>query len=288
MINHLNGEKYMKLRLSWLFISLFVVVSYLLPSFSVKAEEEQTDPSFSILLLGVDTGDLGRIEQGRSDVLQIMTVNPTDKHITLSSIPRDTYVNIPGYYMDKINHAYAFGGVDLSKETVEGWLDITIDHYVVVNMSGLKEIVDAVDGVTVVSPTTFSIGNYNFFEGEETYLDGDAALAYARERYTSGGDYARQARQREIIESVMKEAVKPTVLKNLPQMLTAFSENIDTDLNLMDMLALFTKYANADYTVDNYQFSGEGAMIDGIYYEMIYDSSYNEIVSYIKEDLQLD
>ncbi|UUX33670.1 LCP family protein [Fundicoccus culcitae] len=280
----------MKKGLIWLVVMLFMSM---LPVGMAQAEEgtssdTASEKSFSVLLLGVDTGDLGRIEQGRSDVMQIMTVNPSEQHITLSSIPRDTYVNIPGYYMDKINHAYAFGGVELSKATVEEWLGITIDNYVVVNMSGLKEIVDAVNGITVVPPTSFSIGGYDFVEGVETRLDGEAALAYSRERYTSGGDYARQGRQREVIEAVMKEAVNPAVLANLPQLLNAFSDNIDTDLDLMDMLSLFTKYANSDYTVDNYQFTGEGAMIDGIYYEMIYDSSYTEILGYIKADLQVE
>lgn len=124
---------------------------------SVKREDSARDTAvdlskqeaFSVLLLGIDTGDLGRTEQGRSDTMMVATVNPQDKQTTLVSIARDTYVPIIGHENnaeDKINHAYAFGGAAMSMATVENYLDIPIDHYVAINMKGLKELVDAVGG----------------------------------------------------------------------------------------------------------------------------------------------
>lgn len=79
---------------------------------------------FSVLLLGIDTGDDGRVEQGRSDTTIVATVNPRDKQTTLVSLARDTYVDIPGQgKQDKLNHAYAFGGASLAMDTVENYLN---------------------------------------------------------------------------------------------------------------------------------------------------------------------
>ena len=98
--------------------------------------------------------------------------------------------------------------LELSLSTVNNFLDTNIENYVVVNMAGLKEIVDAVGTIEVTPPTSFSIGGYDFVAGVTTELDSDMALAYARERYTSGGDYARQERQREIVQAVMQKATE--------------------------------------------------------------------------------
>ncbi len=113
-----------------------------------RAEGPRTTPvdlakqeSFSVLLMGIDTGDLGRVDQGRSDTMMVATVSPEDKQTTIVSIPRDTYVEIVGHNTtDKINHAYAFGGAAMAMDTVQNYLDIPIDHYVSINMKGFKRI----------------------------------------------------------------------------------------------------------------------------------------------------
>lgn len=89
---------------------------------------EQVKDPFSVLLLGVDTGDLGRSEQGRADSIMVMTVNPTSNESKIVSILRDTYTEIVGHgTTDKINHAYVFGGVSMSVNTVQNLLTILID-----------------------------------------------------------------------------------------------------------------------------------------------------------------
>ena len=136
----------------------------------------------SILLLGVDTGALGRTEKGRTDSMVIVTVNPHTEQTTLVSIPRDTYAEIVGYgTWDKINHAYNFGGTAMSINSVQSLLDIPVDFYVIVNMSGIKEVVDAVGGVDVDSPIAFNQNGYSFVVGTN-HLDGEAALAFSRMR----------------------------------------------------------------------------------------------------------
>ncbi|EMF0416318.1 TPA: LCP family protein [Enterococcus faecium] len=98
------------------------------PAKREQAVDLEKQNSFSVLLLGIDTGDLGRTEQGRSDTMMVATVNPKDKKTTIVSIARDTYVPIVGHGTDdKINHAYAFGGAAMSMDTVESYLDIPMD-----------------------------------------------------------------------------------------------------------------------------------------------------------------
>lgn len=252
---------------------------------SPKRINAQESRSKSILLLGVDTGDLGRSDHGRSDVMMLLTVNSSTELITVTSIPRDSYVMIPGYYMDKINHAYAFGGAELSMQTVENWFDINIDNYIVVNMAGLKEIVDAVGGIDVVSPSTFTISGYDFVEGVETNLDGDKALAYSRERYTSGGDYGRQERQRQIVQSLISKMASFDSILNFQNVFSTMSSNIETDLNFLDLVQLFADYRQLATNIEFYQLSGGGTMIDGIYYDLIYDESFNEVISNLSAQL---
>ena len=105
---------------------------------------EERDP-FSILLMGIDTGALGRTEQGRSDSMMVVTVNPEKKQSTIVSLDRDIYTQIVGYNtIDKLNHAYAFGGEAMAMDSVENLLDIPIDHYVTINMQGMRDLICAI------------------------------------------------------------------------------------------------------------------------------------------------
>ena len=100
---------------------------------------------FSVLLMGIDTGDLGRTEQGRSDTTMVVTINPKENKSTMISLDRDILTDIVGNdTQDKLNHAYAFGGAEMAINTVQELLDIPIHHYVSINMKGLKDLIDAV------------------------------------------------------------------------------------------------------------------------------------------------
>lgn len=194
---------------------------------------------FSVLLLGIDTGDDGRVEQGRSDTTIVATVNPRDKQTTLVSLARDTYVDIPGQgKQDKLNHAYAFGGASLAMDTVENYLNTPINHYVSINMAGLKELVNAVGGIEVNNNLTFSQDGYDFTIGKIS-LDGEQALSYSRMRYEDpNGDYGRQERQRKVIEGIVQKVLSLNSVSNYQEILTAVSDNMKTDLSFDDMKKL--------------------------------------------------
>lgn len=256
-----------------------------------SANLNSKDP-ISILLLGVDTGDLGRTERGRSDTMMVVTVNPNTKKSTIMSIPRDTYTEIVGYGIsDKLNHAYAFGGNSMAINSVQNLLDIPIDYYVTVNMAGIQEIVNAVGGVDVVSPLTFSQDGYTFYQGEVNHLDGNAALAFARMRYEDPeGDTGRQARQRIIIEGVVNKVTSASTLVNYQNILGSLSNNVQTNFQMKDYLALQgNDYLAAARNIISEQMGGSGGMgDDGIYYNWLSEEELYRVQSLLQSELELD
>jgi len=250
---------------------------------------QQEEKPFSVLLLGIDTGDMGRVDQGRSDVMMVATVNPNTNRTTITSIPRDSLIDIVGYgTQDKINHAYAFGGVAMSVNTVQNLLEIPIDFTVSVNMQGFEDIVDAVGGVTLTPTDTFSQDGFQFYEGQSTFMDGTMALAYSRNRYDTGGDYGRQARQRQLIDGILHSALNVSTLWNYNEILASLQGNVHTDITFEDMLTIFNNYRGAIDTIENFQLSGSGSMIDGVYYEILDSSSLAEVINQLQYELELN
>lgn len=252
---------------------------------SEKVLFSKRDP-ISILLLGVDqrAGD-----RGRSDSLILMTVNPKDQSMKMVSIPRDTRTEIVGKgTTDKINHAYAFGGVDMAVNTVEKFLDVPVDYYVQVNMESFKDIVDAVGGVTVNNDLNFDYDGYSFKKGNLT-LDGKEALAYSRMRKQDPrGDFGRQMRQRQIIEGVIEEGASVQSLANYGTILDTIGTNVRTNLTFDDMKQIQSNYKDARHNVEQLQVDGKGEKIDGIYYYAVSDATREALSSKLKQHLNLN
>ncbi|WP_341961951.1 LytR family transcriptional regulator [Planococcus maritimus] len=246
----------------------------------VKFDEQ--DP-FSVLLLGVDEREDDR---GRSDTMVVMTINPKTESTQMVSIPRDTYTEIVGRgTMDKINHAYAFGGIEMSMDTTEKLLDIPIDYVVQVNMEGFEDIVDAVDGVTVNNSLAFD----GFQEGEID-LNGEEALDFVRMRYEDPrGDFGRQDRQKQVIQGVMKKGASINSLWNYKDIFDALGQNVRTNMTFDEMVDVQRNYQDAVANVDQMIVEdGYGETINGIWYYMMDDAELAEIRSTLKEHLELD
>lgn len=239
----------------------------------------QDKKPFSILLLGVDTGADGRIDQGstnqgaaNSDTIIVATVNPTTNKVTMTSIPRDTVAEIvgrPQQDVEKINSAYNYGGEKMAIATVSQLLNVPLDYYMTINMGGLEKIVDAVGGVDVDNPFAFTssyTGGQHFPKGEQ-HLNGSMALAYARMRHEDAtGDYGRQKRQQQVIKSIIKNALSVGTLTHLQKLLDSVSTNMRTDLTTDDMLAIFSNYRSAAKDVASQTLQGQDAWIgDGAY-----------------------
>ncbi|MFR4955667.1 LCP family glycopolymer transferase [Enterococcus gallinarum] len=242
--------------------------------------------SFSVLLLGIDTGDLGRTDQGRSDAIMVATVNPTDGQTTIVSVPRDTYVDIVGHgTTDKINHAYAFGGAAMSMDTVQKFLDIPIDHYVAMNMAGIKELVDAVGGVDVNNDLKFE-NEGNTFDIGKIHLNGDQALSYTRMRYDDpNGDYGRQGRQRNVVAAVAKKALSLDGVSQYKEVLSAIEGNMKTDMDFGMMQKIALDYRDAFKKVEQVQMQGDGFMQDGISYQRVSGDELKRVQQILKEQL---
>lgn len=257
-----------------------------------SSREEQTvnldrKSPFSILLMGIDTGDFDRVEQGRSDTMMVMTVNPNTNKTTLVSIPRDTYTEIVGRgTLDKINHAYAFGGPAMAINSVQNLLDIPIDYYVSVNMKGIQQIVDAVGGITVTATNTFNQSGCSFVKGQNYQMDGQMALAYSRMRNVDG-DYARQGRQREVVLATVNQIASFDTILNYQSVLQTMEDNVSTNLKFDEMVSVFLNYRSAITNIEEVQMSGSGSTMGGIYYEIIPEEEINRISGLLKSELEI-
>ncbi|WP_033827735.1 polyisoprenyl-teichoic acid--peptidoglycan teichoic acid transferase TagU [Bacillus andreraoultii] len=242
------------------------------------------DP-FSVLLLGVDQR---KNDRGRSDTIIVMTVNPRKESIEMVSIPRDTRTEIVGRgTVDKINHAYAFGGVEMSMDTVENFLDIPIDYFVQVNMEGFKEIVDSVGGVTVNNDLDFTYEGKHFPKGQIT-LNGNDALKFSRMRKQDPrGDFGRQLRQRQIIEAVVREGASLKSLTNYGDIFSALGNNVKTNLTFDEMVDIQANYRSAVKEIDQKQLKGSGTKINKIYYFVVPDEERTAIQDMLKEHLEI-
>lgn len=258
---------------------------------SEKRDDEvnfrQKDP-FSVLVLGVDEceGD-----KGRSDTMIIMTVNPSLNSTKMVSIPRDTYTEIIGHgTKDKLNHAYAFGGIEMALSSVENLFDMPIDYVVEVNMEGFQKVVDAVGGVTVQNNLAFTQDDFNFPKGKIT-LTGEEALSYIRMRKEDPeGDWGRQNRQRQVIQGVLNEGKSITTLLNYREIFDAIGKNIKTNMSFDEMIDIQKNYRNAADTIEQLRFeNGTGKrMEDNIWYYMMDEEELDEIGGLLKQHLGLE
>ena len=240
---------------------------------------------FSVLLLGVDEREGDR---GRSDTIIVLTVNANQNSIKMLSIPRDTRTEIMNHgTTDKINHAYAFGGEEMSIATVENLLDIPIDYYVRINMEGFKDIVDSVGGIQVQNNLDFSNGGHHFSTGHIN-LNGDQALSFVTMRYDDPkGDFGRQERQRQVIQGVISKGASLSSVTRFYNIFDALGRNVRTDLTFDEMLDIQKNYRSTVGTIDQLQLTGKGTKIDGIYYQILSDEELQKAQTELQEHLEI-
>ncbi len=239
--------------------------------------------SINVLLLGVDERDG---DKGRSDTMILMSLNPNTNSMKMLSIPRDTYVNIPGRNMDKINHAYAFGGVELSVQTVEEAFDIPVHFYGKVNMEGFELGVDSLGGVTVNNNRDFTQDGIHFEEGD-IHLNGKEALAYIRMRKGDPrGDMGRNERQRAVITAAMNEAASFSSITKVGEILDILGNNVNTDLQMKNTQNLFSNYLGTRANIETMEISGSGQILGGIWYYIVPESEFTRISTEINNHME--
>ncbi|QIL50812.1 LytR family transcriptional regulator [Weissella coleopterorum] len=255
-----------------------------------KTSDTKTSSSESVsyLLLGTDTGALGRSYKGRTDTMMVMTVNPKSQKTTLVSIERDTKIQLNGHTA-KLNAAYAEGDSESATSAVENLLDIKLDGYLLVNMNGLKQLVNAVGGVTVTAPLTFDYEGYSFVNGQSYSMNGTKALAFSRMRYDDPkGDYGRQQRQQLVVKAVLNKLKQNPTSALSGDFLASVSDNVRSNISQSSLQNLALKYNKAANTIETDQIVGEGIMEGGVSYQVIPQSEitrvHDEIESAMNEN----
>lgn len=309
--HHHHRRKRLGLKILWSFIGLLVILALIFAGVAWRNVHVATNNMYSesgaktyrnadkalkqgkpinILLLGTDTGALGRDYKGRTDTIMMMTLNPQKKTTTIVSLPRDMKVNLPGYaeYSPaKINAAYTYGGVKETINTVQKYFNVPIDYYVMVNMGGLEKAINQVGGVSVTSPLTFDYEGYSFKKGKTYHMDGAQALAFSRMRYDDPqGDYGRQERQRLVITALMKEAASYKSVLN-QKFLNSIADQSKTNLTFSDMTTLAMKYRKANSKVVSDHAQGHGDSEGGESFEVVPTSEMQRVSDEIRDALQL-
>lgn len=237
------------------------------------AQVAQLHGKRNIMVLGVDrrSGDTGR-----SDTLFVTMLDTSRNQAALLSVPRDTLVSIPGHGWDKVNHAYAYGGHDLSRKTLENFLGIQINNYVLVDFQGFIKLVDAIGGVDIdvekpmqyADPYDGENGLVINLQPGRQHMDGTTAIQYVRYR-DEEGDIGRVARQQKFMKAVFAKLRSTSLLTRAPEIARTLYQSIETDLSVTDLASLLVTFAkNVSWTsqLETAMVQGSPAYLDDISY----------------------
>ncbi|MGY1752147.1 LCP family protein [Blastococcus sp. SYSU D01042] len=201
----------------------------------------------TFLVVGSDTrSDVpeGVTPDGRSDVMMLVRFAGDRQNAQVISLPRDTWVSIPGTGMAKLNAAYAYGGPSLLVQSVETLTGVRIDHYAAIDFQGFVEMTDAVGGVDVQVAETITNGPYTY-EAGNNHLDGEEALHYVRQRYgLEGGDFDRVQRQQEYLRSMFAKVSEQNLgnFGALDSFLVALTDAMSVDETLSNTALMDMAY----------------------------------------------
>ncbi|WP_216326864.1 LCP family protein [Deinococcus aestuarii] len=218
--------------------------------------------------------DQERIGEGRADSIMLVTLNPDRRAVTLLSIPRDTRVNIPGHGLDKVNHAYRYGGAALLNRTLQRFFGFPFQYYAEISYGGFRNMIDQVGGVDVNVPFSFDYEGFHFGKGP-MHLDGETALAYSRMRKLDPrGAFGREDRHQQIVRALMEKLadipVGDTVRMNdFARQLIPY---VRTDLGPRKIVTLRRAHPYADQPPVRLGVRGHGQTIGGLYYYIVNDA----------------
>jgi LCP family protein required for cell wall assembly len=212
----------------------------------------------NILFIGLDFRDL-QTNDGppRSDTMILFTIDPLTRTAGMLSIPRDMWVNVPGYEHQRINMAYALGeanklpggGAVLAKKTVEQFMGVPVQYYAQIDFYAFAEMINVIGGIDlepterlVLDPMGPGTDHVVITPGGMRHLDGWKALAYARTRKTEGGDVDRAKRQQQVILAIRRKVFNaknfPSLIAQAPALFAKLEHGIHTDMSLDDALKL--------------------------------------------------
>ncbi len=240
----------------------------------------------NILAVGTDSVE----SRGRADTILVLSLSPKTKDTILFSIPRDMRVMIPGRGMDKINHAFAYGGVELLEETIENFMGLPIHYYGVVDFEGFQYVIDALGGVSInVEKDMYYIDQagslkINLHSGQQI-LDGEKALQYVRFRFDPLGDLGRIQRQQKLINAVIDKVMNFDSMIKIPNIVTSLAEYINTNMNPNEIISLARLMKDVDREkIWVETIGGEPQYIDGISYLVVDAKEVSNRVQYLVDN----
>ncbi len=226
------------------------------------------DGVVNILVVGQDTRQDGK--RARSDSMIVLSVNKNTNQITMVSLMRDLYVQIPGYRANKLNSAYALGGFELLDETISTNFGIVLDYNVEVNFSGFKDIVDTIGGIDMdlneaeaeyMNSAKFvsdmGVQLDRTFSAGANHLDGQQALCYARIRHVGNSDWERTDRQRRVMQAVYQQVRQESWTKLLA-VYSNVADDLTTDMTNTQIVSIaFSGYSMGLDSMNSYRIPGD-------------------------------
>lgn len=239
-----------------------------------KQEALKNEKSMNIALFGLDRRS--KEEKSRADSIMVANINFETKTINLVSILRDTLVDIKGHGKDKLNHSYAYGGPELSMETINSNFDLDINKYVSVDFFSLAKVIDIIDGVDIdlkdyeanqINQNLNEINNIEKLPEGTDYIQGSGlkslngrqAVAYCRIRKVGNGDYERTQRQRNVLKAILAKYEKLDSGKRFEISMEMMSQ-VTTNIPINDIKELQSKILNdKDFTINQHMIPFEGS-----------------------------
>ncbi len=249
-----------------------------------EATTETANKPYYVLLLGSDARE--EDTASRSDTMILMRVDQEAGQLTMVSIPRDTMVDLPGYGRSKINAAYAYNGAAGAVEAVNDFAGVSVSHYAEIHFEELEELVDALGGVWVDIPVsndqTGSSNTGVTLNAGEQLLDGEQALAFARERYGYlRGDFQRADNQKILVQAIIEQVLDVPPL-NLPGTIQQLAECVTTDYSITDIISLAQEFQSAgDITFYSATVPSSTMTIDGVSYVICDQTEWTEMMQLV-------
>ena len=233
-----------------------------------QADVETTGEIYTVYVSGIDNRG-GLVAKSRSDVNIIAVANTKTRQLLLVSTPRDYFVplSISGGVPDKLTHAGIYG-ISVSMDTLGMLYGIDINNYFRLNFGGFVNIIDALGGITVQSDYDFSTSGFHYNKGSN-YVNGEQALAFARERYAfSGGDRQRGKNQMAVIQGVINKALSPELLKNYSSILSGLQGSFETNISYEEIARLLQQQLTEGGSWNIVTYSADGTGDKQIPYSM--------------------
>ncbi|HWR41561.1 LCP family protein [Sporomusa sp.] len=242
---------------------------------STERPPETLSNRVNILLLGVDDKDNENPYDTarRSDTMMVASISPENGTVNLLSLPRDTKVNIPGRKgYDKLNHAYAYGGAELARSTVEQFLHIPINYYVVIDWQAFIKVIDIMGGVDLYVEHDMNYEDpyanldIHINKGYQ-HLNGEKAGEYVRFRSDELGDIGRVQRQQRFLKALAKEMMQVGTILKVPALVNTLNQYVETDMSAITMVKVANSLKSfSSSNLHTEMLPGDFATIEGLSY----------------------